>query len=416
MGNSPSRCSFARRAASVQGLAAHALFELALRRRSRMAAFERLGRAMPAGLFSGHAMERQLARLFARPGRTNDFRKLKRKLVLVATDLDSGESAPFGQTGWDAVPISQAVQASSALPGLFPSVEIGGRYYVDGALKKTLHASVLLDEGVDLLLCLNPVSPHMTEEMWEICGFGEPIYTQSWPTYDENKLVADEVEIAVQIKGKVRGRIMVPASLGKDAGEKLLENETVKKLVGDAQARKDGDALGTGGQWVRLHGGTEEKRRDASDDFDGQRGLVREGEQAGERAVEGDVALAGEGHTPSGLAVGEQSGEGLAVGGLGDGAILGHGDEDAAKAVGGEPVAVEHAARVAGLGAVGGARSGIVDAVCLAEQFQALDRDEARIAWPEGNTVKRAGLHSWWWLPQQPWCAWWCGWAQAWPA
>ena len=89
-----------------------------------------------------------------------------------------------------------------------------------------------------LLLCLNPVSPHVTEEMWEICGFGEPIYKQSWPTYDETKLVADEVEIAVQIKGKVRGRIMVPASLGKDDGEKLLENETVKKLVGDAQVKK----------------------------------------------------------------------------------------------------------------------------------------------------------------------------------
>ena len=89
-----------------------------------------------------------------------------------------------------------------------------------------------------LLLCLNPVSPHVTEEMWEICGFGEPIYKQSWPTYDETKLVADEVEIAVQIKGKVRGRIMVPATLGKDDGEKLLENETVKKLVGDAQVKK----------------------------------------------------------------------------------------------------------------------------------------------------------------------------------
>ena len=74
--------------------------------------------------------------------------------------------------------------------------------------------------------------------MWEVCGFGEPIYKQSWPTYDETKLVADEVEIAVQIKGKVRGRIMVPATLGKDDGEKLLENETVKKLVGDAQVKK----------------------------------------------------------------------------------------------------------------------------------------------------------------------------------
>ncbi len=63
--------------------------------------------------------------------------------------------------------------------------------------------------------------------MWEICGFGEPIYTQSWPTYDENKLVADEVEIAVQLKGKLRGRIMVPASLGgKDDGEAAGERDS----------------------------------------------------------------------------------------------------------------------------------------------------------------------------------------------
>jgi len=89
-----------------------------------------------------------------------------------------------------------------------------------------------------LCLCLNPVAPHITEEMWENCGFGEPIYTQSWPTYDENKLVADEVEIAVQIKGKVRARIMVPANLTAADGKKLLENETVKKLVGDAVVRK----------------------------------------------------------------------------------------------------------------------------------------------------------------------------------
>ena len=89
-----------------------------------------------------------------------------------------------------------------------------------------------------LMLCLNPVAPHITEEMWEACGFGEPVYRQSWPTYDEHKLVADEVEIAVQIRGKVRARIMVPADMGKDDGEKLLEHETVKRLVGDAQVKK----------------------------------------------------------------------------------------------------------------------------------------------------------------------------------
>ena len=109
-------------------------------------ACERLGRALPTGLLSGVAMERQLARLFAAPGRTNDFRQLQRPLVLVATDLDSGEAVPFGQPGHDDVPISLAVQASAALPGLYAPVEVQGRTCVDGALKKTLHATVLLDE------------------------------------------------------------------------------------------------------------------------------------------------------------------------------------------------------------------------------------------------------------------------------
>ena len=100
-----------------------------------------------------------MRRLLSAPGRSNDFRSLKRKLVLVATDLDSGDAAPFGQPGWDHVPISLAVAASAALPGLFPPVAINGRWYVDGALKKTLHASVLLDMGLDLLFCLNPLVP-----------------------------------------------------------------------------------------------------------------------------------------------------------------------------------------------------------------------------------------------------------------
>jgi predicted acylesterase/phospholipase RssA len=58
-----------------------------------------------------------------------------------------------------ALPISKAVQASSALPGLFPPVGIDDSFYVDGALTKTMHASIALDEGIDLMLCLNPLVP-----------------------------------------------------------------------------------------------------------------------------------------------------------------------------------------------------------------------------------------------------------------
>ena len=155
----PALREYARRLLAAPGLAVQAGWDLAVKRRPVLAVAERLGRALPAGLFSSAALQAQLARVFSAPGRSNDFRRLQRRLVLVATDLDSGTAAPFGLPGWDHVPISQAVAASAALPGLFPPEPINGRWYVDGALKKTLHASVLLDQGLDLLLCLNPLVP-----------------------------------------------------------------------------------------------------------------------------------------------------------------------------------------------------------------------------------------------------------------
>ena len=155
----PAVGEYARRLATLPGLMAQAGYGLVFKRRSVLATLERLGRALPAGLFSSAALEAQMRRVLSAPGRSNDFRQLKRRLVLVATDLDSGQTAPFGQPGWDHVPISEAVAASAALPGLFPPRNIDGRWYVDGALKKTLHASVLLDMGLDLMLCLNPLVP-----------------------------------------------------------------------------------------------------------------------------------------------------------------------------------------------------------------------------------------------------------------
>ena len=80
-------------------------------------------------------------------------------MFLVATNLDTGASVTFGTPGFDHVPIDKAIAASAALPGLFPPVEIDGERYVDGALNKTLHASVALDQGVELLLCVNPLVP-----------------------------------------------------------------------------------------------------------------------------------------------------------------------------------------------------------------------------------------------------------------
>ena len=124
-----------------------------------MGSLSRLAEALPVAVFQNEPIRAYLARVFAAPGRTDDFRRLSRRLRVVATDLDSGQPALFGGPGLDHVPISQAVQASAALPGLYPPVEIEGRHYVDGVLLKTLHASVALDDGVGLVLCVNPIVP-----------------------------------------------------------------------------------------------------------------------------------------------------------------------------------------------------------------------------------------------------------------
>jgi predicted acylesterase/phospholipase RssA len=155
----PAWGEYGRRLAMLPRLTRQATADWLVHRRSLLSALERLGRALPTGLLSMAPLEAQIRRVLSAPGRSDDFRTLKRRLVLVATDLDAGTAAPFGLPGWDHVPISRAVAASAALPGLFPPVAIDGRWYADGALKKTLHARVLLDMGLDLVICLNPLVP-----------------------------------------------------------------------------------------------------------------------------------------------------------------------------------------------------------------------------------------------------------------
>ncbi len=150
-----------RRGAALPRLLAAALWSFARNPRDRglLDSLTRLGRALPVGLFDNRPVRDYLERIYSLKDRTDDFRRLAKRLVVVAADLDSGEAVRFGQDGFDDVPISLAVQASSALPGLYPPVEIRGRHYVDGVLLKTMHGSVALEAGAKLLLCLNPLVP-----------------------------------------------------------------------------------------------------------------------------------------------------------------------------------------------------------------------------------------------------------------
>jgi predicted acylesterase/phospholipase RssA len=154
------------RALSVPRLLWEALSEF-LRHRDDLRlseALTRLSRALPVGLFDNEPIRAYLAKIYSIKGRTDDFRQLARKLVVVASDLDSGQAVRFGEPPFDGVPISTAVQASTALPGIYPPVVIDGRHYVDGVLLKTLHASVALDSGAKLVICVNPIVPVDTAE------------------------------------------------------------------------------------------------------------------------------------------------------------------------------------------------------------------------------------------------------------
>jgi len=89
------------------------------------------------------------------------------------------------------------------------------------------------------LLLLNPTAPHITEEMWSLNNFGSEIAKQSWPEYDEAKTVDNEIEIVMQINGKIRDKLTVNAEASKEEIEKLvLESERIKALIEGKQIVK----------------------------------------------------------------------------------------------------------------------------------------------------------------------------------
>jgi len=114
---------------------------------------------LPSGLFQSGAGARYLERVFAYNNVTNDFRRLKRELLLIAADLDNGERAVFGTGFMDKVPISVAAAASSAVPVLYTPMRINGREYVDGGIRGTASIDLAIERGADLVICVNPLVP-----------------------------------------------------------------------------------------------------------------------------------------------------------------------------------------------------------------------------------------------------------------
>ena len=119
----------------------------------------RSGGDMPAGFFSVAPLEAYLRASFAARGLPNRFAECRRRLLIAAIDLDRAERVVFGGPGFTEVAVSEAIAASSAIPGFFEPVTIGGRDYVDGDVGHTGHADVAVDEGARTVVVINPAVP-----------------------------------------------------------------------------------------------------------------------------------------------------------------------------------------------------------------------------------------------------------------
>jgi predicted acylesterase/phospholipase RssA len=120
---------------------------------------------IPSGIFDSVGLEKWLRINLERIRIPNDFRGFEkrtgRSLYITACDLDTAERAVFGSDEVCDVSISQAVQASTALPGFYKPARIGGVDYVDGGVRNTANIDLAIEKGADLVICYNPFRPFL---------------------------------------------------------------------------------------------------------------------------------------------------------------------------------------------------------------------------------------------------------------
>jgi NTE family protein len=122
-----------------------------------------LAEALPSGIYSNAGISDYVEQALADAGRVNDFRLLDHELYLTATDLDTCERLVFGEPGWDDVPISKAIQCSTALPIVYKPVDLKGRQLVDGGIRSTTNVDIAVEKGAEFILVVNPLVPYVND-------------------------------------------------------------------------------------------------------------------------------------------------------------------------------------------------------------------------------------------------------------
>jgi NTE family protein len=113
----------------------------------------------PGLLFSGLLSIRKFERYLRMHLPFNSFRRLAKPVFTTAVDVDTAERVVFGPGHNEDTPISEAVAASCCVPGLFRPIRVGGRYYIDGEVARTLSADVAVDAGANVVIISNIYRP-----------------------------------------------------------------------------------------------------------------------------------------------------------------------------------------------------------------------------------------------------------------
>jgi predicted acylesterase/phospholipase RssA len=122
-----------------------------------------LAEALPTGFYSGSGIADYIAAALSEDGRLDDFRLLEKELYLAATDLDTCERIVFGEEGWNDVPISKAIQCSTALPIVYKPVDLKGRQLIDGGIRSTTNVDIAVEKGAKFIVVVNPLVPFVND-------------------------------------------------------------------------------------------------------------------------------------------------------------------------------------------------------------------------------------------------------------
>ncbi len=185
-------------------------------------------------------------------GVAGSFRFLNRVYNLIGELKDIVQKAPNGYKAEN----TEDKELNYAMNATIKKVteDAGGRFNFNTAISsimelvneiykykdnKNINEGLLKAAVENLVKVLSPFTPHVCEEMWEILGHTEPVYSESWPAYDEVALVKDEVEIVIQVNGKLKGKMMVANGLSREEQEQIVMNrEETAALIGEKNVVK----------------------------------------------------------------------------------------------------------------------------------------------------------------------------------